>query len=88
MDQANILITAVRSLELPKLEITTNEQKLYLVDLSGFKSVYCFPQTPLEWKEVSITAHGFNLTWGTRFEIHVHQAIDAALSVEHVKRQA
>ena len=82
------MITSIRPLELPRLEVVTNEHKRYLVDLSALSSVYCFPKSSEEWKDVSTTANGFNLTWGTRFEIHVHQAIDAAESVEDLKRQA
>ena len=73
---------------MPKLEISTNEQKSYVVDLSELSSVYCFPKTQSEWEDVSIAAQGFNLTWGTRFEVHVHQAIDSAESVADIKRQA
>ena len=65
MDQANIVITSVQPLGMPKLEIDT-----------------------VEWENMSITTQGFNLTWGTRFEIHVYQAIDAATSVIDIKRRA
>lgn len=73
---------------MPKLAIETNERKRYLADLSDFKSVYCFPKTQTEWENVSITEQGFNLTWGTRFEVHVDQVVDSATAVEDVKLRA
>jgi hypothetical protein len=78
MDQAHLVIKKVRPLALPLVLIETNERKSYTADLSGFSSVTCFPTSQAEWEDVGITAEGFNLTWGSRFEVHVDQLIDAA----------
>ena len=88
MDQANIVIQKVHPLKMPKVVIETNERKRYTADLSEFKSVYCFPKTQAEWENVSVTEQGFNLTWGTRFEVHVDQVVDSATAVEDVKLHA
>jgi hypothetical protein len=86
MDQAHLIMTFVKPLGIPRVEIETNEMKKYIGDLSSFKSVYCFPKNQEEWNDLSITASGFNLTWGTRFEVHVDQVIDSADTIEDVKR--
>jgi hypothetical protein len=88
MDQTNIVIQSVTARKIPLIEIQTNEGNIYQSDLSEFKTIKCFPKSQKEWENVSVTAHGFNLTWGTRFEIHVHQAIDAATKVKPIKKQA
>jgi hypothetical protein len=88
MDQAHIVITAVKALQLPKVEIETNEGKRYISDLSEFKNLYCFPKDQKQWKDLSITASGFNITWGTRFEVHVHQIIDSATSQQKIQLRA
>ena len=88
MDQANIVIYKVNPLATPRIEIDTNEGKRYQADLSYLKTVPCFPKNQADWENVSITAQGFNLTWGTRFEVHVDQIIDSADSVEELKLQA
>ena len=88
MDQTNIVITAVKSLQLPKIEFETNEAKRYVSDLSEFKNVFCFPKNQKEWKDLSITASGFNVTWGTRFEVHIHQIIDCAISEQAIQLRA
>ena len=88
MDQTNIVIQSVTPLTLPIIEIQTNEGLSYRADLSQFAVIKCFPKSQKEWENVSITAHGFNLTWGSRFEIHVHQAIDAAETFSPIKIQA
>jgi len=88
MDQTNIVVRSVKALQWPKIQIETNEAKRYVADLSNFKAVYCFPQDQKAWENVSVTASGFNLTWGTRFEVHVHQVIDSATSEEPIKIRA
>jgi hypothetical protein len=88
MGKANIMIKKAKALALPKVEIETNESKRYIADLSDFKSVYCFPKNQKEWSNISITASGFNLTWGTRFEVHIDQILDSAESVTDAKLQA
>lgn len=85
MDQTNLVIKKVRALEIPKVEIETSESKRYVADLSDFKNVYCFPKNQQEWNELSITASGSNLTWGTRFEVHVDQIIDSAEIATKIK---
>ena len=88
MDQTNIVILKVHPLKMPKVVIETTERKRYIADLSDFRSVYCFPKSQVEWEDVSVTEQGFNLTWGTRFEVHVDQVVDSATSVEDVKLHA
>lgn len=78
MDQINIVIKSIKALELPKIEIETSDNKKFICNLSEYSKVKCFPKTQGEWEDLSVTTHGFNITWGTRFEVHVLQAIDAA----------
>lgn len=88
MDQTDIVIIRVQPLARPKLLVETNEGKRYISDLSEFAPVHCFPKSQSDWENISVTAEGFNLTWGTRFEVHVDQIITSAESVEPIKRQA
>ena len=88
MDQTNILVSSVSPLDLPKLEVVTNEGIKYTTDLSDFKKVHCFPSSQQKWEKVSISAGGHNITWACRFEIHVHQAIDHSLKSEEIKLRA
>lgn len=88
MDKTNIVILSVIAKDKNRVEITTNEGKCYLADLSEFVRVHCFPKTKHEWQDVSITANGFNLTWGTRFEVNVLQVVDAAERVTDTKYRA
>ena len=88
MDKAHQLIVNVKVLGMPRIAIETNAGKRFTSDLSKFKSVYCFPPSQSEWNNVSITTGGHSLTWTTRFEVHVDQVIDAAESVEDLKKRA
>ena len=88
MDQTDIVIHSVSALKLPVIEIETNQSKKYKCDLSSFKEVVCFPKNQKEWKDISITAQGFNIIWGCRFEIHVLQAIDCRISETDLKLHA
>ena len=88
MDQANILIQSVKPLQLPQLEIEASNGKRYISDLAQFSSVECFPTSQKDWETVGVTAQGFNLTWSTRFEVHVDQTIDCATSEESIRLQA
>ena len=88
MDKTDIVIINVRALGLPRVVVETNESKRYVVNLSEFKSVFCFPKNQKEWENISITASGFNLTWGTRFETGVDQVLDAAESSEEIRMHA
>jgi hypothetical protein len=75
-------------MELPRLQITTNEGKRYTSSLSGLSFVKCFPKGQQEWESVSITAGGHSLTWACRFEVHVWQVIDAKEAVQDIKLHA
>ncbi len=88
IDQANILVKNVTSLKYPKIEFETTEGKKYISDLSFFKKVKCFPKNQDEWNKVFATEGGYNITWSTRFEIHIFQAIEYATSEEIIKKQA
>lgn len=88
MDQANIVIHSVRALKIPQLEIEASDGKKYIADLSRFNSVSCFPKSQSEWENVGITTYGFNLTWASRFEVHIDQVIDTSISSEMIKLQA
>ena len=88
MGEADIVMTNVRPLALPKVEVETNVSKRYIVDLSEFKTVFCFPKNQKDWENISITASGFNLTWGTRFEVSIDQVLDAAESTTDIKLHA
>ncbi|MGB0454207.1 MAG: hypothetical protein ACPGJV_10895 [Bacteriovoracaceae bacterium] len=88
MDQTDIVVHSVKALKLPRLEIETNQPKKYECDLSSFKDVACFPKDQAEWDNISITAQGFNIIWGCRFEVHVLQAIDCAVSETDLKLHA
>lgn len=88
MDQANIVILSVKAGQSPFLTIEASDGFIYKADMSKFKAVYCFPKTQKEWEDVSVSAFGYNLTWGSRFEVHSLQVIDQAVSKEAVKKQA
>jgi hypothetical protein len=88
VDQTNILIRSVKALAIPVIEVETNEAKKYTADLSRFKQVHCFPKSQLDWEDVSVTAQGYNLTWGSRFEVSVDQVVDWSQSIETVKKHA
>lgn len=88
MGQANILVTSVSPLKIPKLEVEMTNEKKYLVDLSIFKKVSCFPKTQEEWEKVFVTENGYNVTWSSRFEIHAGQVISHSVSNEVIKKQA
>ena len=88
VDKANQVIVEVTPHKVPKLEIETNSGKKYLVDLTSFRGVFCFPKTQAEWNRVCITTAGYGLTWPSRFEVHVDQAIDHAAGAERMKKRA
>lgn len=88
MDQTNLVILSVTPEQSPTLSIEANDGNIYKADLSRFKPVYCFPKTQEEWNDVSISAFGYNLTWGCRFEVHIQQVIEHATHVELAKKQA
>ena len=88
MDKANILILSVRPLEYCKVELEVTDGKKYISDLTIFKKVHCFPTDQDEWNKISITEGGYNITWSSRFEINVYQAVDYAISSETIRQQA
>ena len=88
MDQTNIVINSVKPLGLAKVEIEASNAKRYVCDLSEFSQVKCFPKDQIAWEDVSITTHGFNLTWGSCFEVHALQLIGCATSEENIKLHA
>ena len=88
MDQANLVIISVKAEESPIVSVEVSNGIIYKSDLSRFKPVYCFPKTQKEWEDMSITAYGYNLTWGCRFEVHVGQIISHAILEDPVKKQA
>lgn len=88
MDQINIVILSVKAEQLPFVSIEASDGNFYKADLSRFKPVHCFPTSQQEWEDVDITATGFNLTWGCRFEVHAGQIISHAVEVSSVKKQA
>ena len=88
MDQTNILATSVSPLDSPKIEVLTTNGMRYVTDLSKFKTVNCFPKNQQEWEKVFITEGGYNITWSSRFEVHIGQVIDHALSEGSIKRKA
>jgi len=88
MDKTNILIISVKPLEYCKLEFEGTDGKKYISDLTMFQKVHCFPADQAEWNKVSITEGGYNLTWSSRFEVNVFQAVDQAISSEVIRQQA
>jgi hypothetical protein len=85
MDQSNIVIQSVKALKKPQVEITATNGKVYISDLKDYIKVKCFPTSQEEWEKVGITTYGFNLTWSSRFEVHIDQLIDAAISSENIQ---
>lgn len=88
MDQSNIVIQSVKALKKPQIEFTATDGKVYIADLKDYSSIKCFPTSQKEWENVGITTYGFNLTWSSRFEVHVDQLIDAAISSENIQLRA
>lgn len=88
MDKSNIVIQSVKALTLPQVEIQATNGKVYISDLKEYSAVKCFPKSQVEWEKVGITTHGFNLTWSSRFEVHVDQLIDSAISESNIRLQA
>ncbi len=88
MDQSNIVIQSVKALKIPQVEFTATNGKVYISDLKGYSGVKCFPVLQEEWEKVGITTYGFNLTWSSRFEVHVDQLIDAAISSNEIQLRA
>lgn len=73
--EQQLFIKSVKVEESPILSIEVSDSRLYKSNFSMFKAVHCFPKNQEEWKKVSITAHGYNLTWNCGFEVHVGQVI-------------
>jgi hypothetical protein len=88
MDQTNILVKSVTALKYPKIEFETTDGKKYISDLSFFKKVKCFPSSQEQWDRVFTTEEGYNITWSSRFEINVFQAIDCAIDSALIKKLA
>lgn len=88
MDQSNILIQSVKALTIPRVEIQATNGKVYISDLKEYSAVKCFPKNQEEWEKVGITTQGFNLTWSSRFEVHIDQLIDGAISESNIRLQA
>ncbi|MBL6991097.1 MAG: hypothetical protein ISR65_15025 [Bacteriovoracaceae bacterium] len=88
MDQANIVIQFVKALTMPQIEIIASNGIRYISDLKEYSSIKCFPTSQKDWEKVGVTTYGFNLTWASRFEVHVDQVIACAISEESIKLQA
>jgi hypothetical protein len=88
MDQTDQLIVCVTAQKQPLLTIETNYGNKYVTDLSGFKTVYCFPKSQKEWENVSISTGGFAITWGCRFEMHIDQVVAEATHIESLQSKA
>ncbi len=88
MDQSNIVIKSAKALIKPQVEITATDGKVYIADLKDYSKVKCFPTSQEEWVKFGITTYGFNLTWSSRFEVHIDQLIDAAISSEDIQLRA
>jgi|SaaInlStandDraft_4_1057021.scaffolds.fasta_scaffold122463_1 hypothetical protein len=88
MDQSNIVIQSAKALKKPQVEVTATDGKIYIVDLNDYSKVKCFPTSQSEWEKVGISTYGFNLTWSSRFEVHVDQLIDAAISSTDIQLHA
>ena len=85
MDTSDPVIIRVKALEIPMLEIETQDGYRYVCNLAKFESVYCFPKSQSEWQRVS-PFDGDSLIWENRFEIHVDQAVAHAVKKEKVPK--
>jgi len=83
MDTSDPVVKSVRALQMPFIEFESLDGYKYTVDLSKFKSVYCFPKDQKEWESV-FEMGGDCIIWKNRFEIHVDQAVANSIKKEKI----
>ncbi len=84
MGKTDPVVKSVIALQIPLIEFDNVDGYRYTVDLSKFKSVYCFPEKQEDWNGV-FQMDGDRVVWKNRFEIHVDQAVANTIKKEKLK---
>lgn len=82
MGASTPMILKVQTPEYKEVIIDASNGKRYYSNLSSFSTVYCFPKSEADWRNVSIDGEGLSLIWSSRFEAHIDQVIGLATRVE------